>query len=59
MISSVALLGAQRAPHPLGKAALQGGKRKIGQIVFAGEVHPNERGYRLMAYKALEVFTRL
>ena len=29
------------------------------QIVFAGEVHPNERGYRLMAYKALEVFTRL
>ena len=32
---------------------------QIGQIVFAGEVHPNERGYRLMAYKALEVFTRL
>lgn len=31
----------------------------IGQIVFAGEVHPNERGYRLMAYKALEIFTRL
>lgn len=32
---------------------------QIGQIVFAGEVHPNERGYRLMAYKALETFTRL
>lgn len=32
---------------------------QIGQIVFAGEVHPNELGYRLMAYKALEVFTRL
>ena len=32
---------------------------QIGQIVFAGEVHPNARGYRLMAYKALEVFTRL
>lgn len=31
----------------------------IGQIVFAGEVHPNERGYRLMAYKALETLTRL
>ena len=30
-----------------------------GEIVFAGEVHPNARGYRLMAYKALEVFTRL
>ena len=26
---------------------------------FPGEVHPNERGYRLMAYKALETFTRL
>ena len=32
---------------------------QIGQIVFAGEVHPNELGYRLMAYKALEIFTRL
>ena len=32
---------------------------QIEQIVFAGEVHPNELGYRLMAYKALEVFTRL
>ncbi len=32
---------------------------QIGQIVFADEVHPNVRGYRLMAYKALEVFTRL
>lgn len=32
---------------------------QIGQIVFAGEVHPNARGYRLMAYKALETFTRL
>ena len=32
---------------------------QIGQVVFAGEVHPNARGYRLMAYKALEVFTRL
>ena len=32
---------------------------QIGQIVFAGEVHPNARGYRLMAYKALEIFTRL
>ena len=32
---------------------------QIGQIVIAGEVHPNERGYRLMAYKALETFTRL
>ena len=32
---------------------------QIGQIVFAGEVQPNARGYRLMAYKALEVFTRL
>lgn len=31
----------------------------IGQIVFAGEVHPNERGYRLMAYKAIETFSRL
>lgn len=32
---------------------------QIGQIVFAGEIHPNARGYRLMAYKALEIFTRL
>ena len=32
---------------------------QIGQIVFTGEVHPNELGYRLMAYKALEIFTRL
>ena len=32
---------------------------QIGQIVFAGEVHPNELGYRLMAYKALEIFYKI
>lgn len=30
-----------------------------GQIVFAGEVHPNELGYRLMSQTALKVFLQL
>ena len=32
---------------------------QIGQIVFAGEVHPNERGYRLMSQTALKVFLQI
>ena len=37
LLRTVALLGAQRAPHPLGKAALQGGKRSAAA---AGRMAP-------------------
>lgn len=40
LLRTVALLGAQRAPHPLGKAALQGGKRSAAA---AGRMAPPGR----------------